>query len=703
MSPRLFLVACFAALAVAALAAVAAGTILIDRNLPPEVSYVSNIVIVYGGGIMFLLVAIIAVMWAYLDHAVAQPLSTLVRNIQTILYANPEHQIEVEDAHQLGALPQAVEELVHQLGVARTRVNEAIAEATTRVEEQKRQLETILRELHEGVIVCNLNHHILLYNDCALDLLHVGGQLGLNRSLFSFTNRQPILHALGRLTNRLAGQEAHPEGLTVPFVCASTDGRHTLEGRMGLMLDVEGNPTGYVLSFRDKTEELAALGLRDRLLRESTEGLRGPVGNLRAAAEILVAHPDMAAEEQAPFKQVVINEANFLTTRLETLATHYRDVITSHWPTTDIYSANLFNNLMRRLRDERHLEVVMTGIPYWLHGDSYTLVEVLDMLIHQVNQHSGADTFDLEAVAGERHVYLDVIWKGAPIPAHELDTWLDRQLEDAFGRLTIRDVLEHHKTDVWSLPHRETRAQLRLPLPPAVQQGAKRERRRMPSRPEFYDFDLFRQQPDLTEIGDRPLKSLTYVVFDTETTGLQPSGGDEIISIAGVRVVNGRILTGESFERLVDPGRVIPRDSVRFHGITDDMVKDKPPIHVVLPQFREFVEDSVLVAHNAAFDLKFLKIKEEEAGVRFDNPVLDTLLLSVYLHDYTQKHSLDFVAERFGIEVRGRHTALGDALVTAGVLLKMLDVLEARGITTLNQAIEAANSIVEVRARQAAF
>lgn len=703
MGPRAFLILCFSMLAAAALAAVAVGVWLVDANLPAALAEdVRNIIIVYAGATAFLLVAVIAVLWAYLDHTIVQPLAAIVRGIQTVIHANADYHIEVEDSHRLGALPGAVGELIRQLGLARSSVQEEIEKATASVEQQKNQLATILQDLHEGVIVCTLNHRILLYNNRALELLRIGGEIGLDRSLLHFLTRQPVLHALSRLTTRLAQGRYHNAlgGSTVPFVGSTIDGKYTVEGRMSLMLDGGDTATGYVLSFDDDTDELAALGLRDRLLREATEGLRGPIGNLQAAAEILAGDAGLRADEQASFKKVVLQESQYVCARLETLGALYREVITGHWPMSDIYSSNLFQNVADRLREQRGLSVSIVGIPQWLHGDSYSLVELLDRVIWRVGQHVGTSGFDIEAVAGNRRVYIDVIWTGPVVPTAELSAWLEEPLEDVLGGLSPREILERHKTDIWSLPDRPGQARLRLPMPPPIRQVVASDVESRPTRPEFYDFALLQQPPDLGERGSRPLRSLTYVAFDTETTGLDPDGGDEIVGIAGVRIVNGRILTGECFERVVNPRRRIPIESIRFHGITDEMVKDKPPIQVVLPQFRAFVGDALLVAHNAAFDLKFIRQYEAECGVSFDMAVLDTLYLSCLLHDYTPKHGLDVVAQRFGIPVQGRHTALGDSLVTAGCFLRMLDVLDAQGIRTLDQALAATQSVMEAKARQ---
>jgi DNA polymerase-3 subunit epsilon len=154
-------------------------------------------------------------------------------------------------------------------------------------------------------------------------------------------------------------------------------------------------------------------------------------------------------------------------------------------------------------------------------------------------------------------------------------------------------------------------------------------------------------------------------------------------------MVNGKLLHGECFDQLVDPQRSIPPASISIHGITPQRVRSQPTIGQVLPAFHRYAQDTVLVAHNAAFDMRFLQLKESTTDLRFDQPVLDTLLLSALLHPQQDSHRLEAIAARLGVQVLGRHTALGDALVTAEVFQKLVPLLADRGIHTLGQALEA--------------
>jgi DNA polymerase-3 subunit epsilon len=166
----------------------------------------------------------------------------------------------------------------------------------------------------------------------------------------------------------------------------------------------------------------------------------------------------------------------------------------------------------------------------------------------------------------------------------------------------------------------------------------------------------------------------TLFVIDIETTGLYPERGDRILEIAAVPVMEGRIRMECAFDRLVNPKRPIPSEATRIHGITDDMVREAPPIEVVLADFFAHVRDCPLVAHNAAFDVGFIRYYAAALGLYgFTNRIIDTLDMSKELFPGQRSHSLDSLILRLGIPTEGgkRHRSLEDALLTARCYLSM--------------------------------
>lgn len=185
-------------------------------------------------------------------------------------------------------------------------------------------------------------------------------------------------------------------------------------------------------------------------------------------------------------------------------------------------------------------------------------------------------------------------------------------------------------------------------------------------------------EQDLTRTG--------FVAFDTETTGLRPFKGDEIIALGAVLIKGGEIQEQAAFYRLVNPLRPISAQSKRITGLNEQMLADQPTICTVLLDFLRFTGPRILVAHNATFDLSFLNFKIGEAiGARIVNPVIDTVLLASALFPSLGDYTLENLAPRFNINLEGRHSAPGDARIAAALLLKLLPRLFAEGITTLHQ------------------
>lgn len=206
-----------------------------------------------------------------------------------------------------------------------------------------------------------------------------------------------------------------------------------------------------------------------------------------------------------------------------------------------------------------------------------------------------------------------------------------------------------------------------------------------PADPESYRFAKFRgrvKKSHFREKDEYRLSELRFVVLDIETTGFKPQDGDELLSVGAV-VVKGVQLREERFHRLVNPHRKIPPLITELTGINDEMVAGADEFCDVMVDFLEFLGDSLIVGYCVDFDLNFLNYKLKPFSFAINNYYLDVITFSKIFNTDLRSHTLDDLLSYMGMEPQGRHTALGDALLTADLFLHFLDRLDQVGIKTM--------------------
>jgi len=631
-------------------------------------------------------------------------LLSMAEKLRLMLSANRNFRVGLEGPPEVQQLASAANDLAQQRDMLMDDVDSQIARAKASVEEEKNRLAALMSELAQAVVVCNLDGRILLYNNRARlqfkalaqgpTSVSGGALIGLGRSIHSILEKSQVEHAQEVIRQRLsAGKTAISNFIT------TTRGGQLLRVQMVPVMapgdDGEAAMSGFVLTVENITRSLEQEARRDQVLHSLTEGSRAALGNIRAAVGNVIDYPDMEPELRERFLGVVADEAAKMSQRLDQTMLEFSDSMKTRWPLEDVLAIDVIAAAQRRIDDKLKLATKTEELDdaLWIKADSYSLVFALVFLASRLQDHYEPRELRFRLTSEGKLAYLDLIWAGPAMSSETFYTWeMDAmQIGSEASPLSLRDVIDRHGGEIWYQREKAAhRAFFRFVLPvatPEIEAEAE-DRKRGTGRPEYYDFDLFNFADKSIDL-DRKLSELTYTVFDTETTGLEPSKGDEIIQIGAARIVNNRLLRQEIFDQIVDPEIPLKPESIPIHGITEDMVRGKPNIDIVLPAFHEFCEDTVLIAHNAAFDMRFLQLKEERTGLRFSQPVLDTLLLSAVVHPNQESHKLDVILERLGISIDSRHNALEDAVATGEVFLKLVPLLEAKGIVTVRQALEA--------------
>ena len=680
LSLRLRVFLFFAALAVGNLVALGAGIAFgFDRLGSPE----TLDVFLLGGGIAGLaILTLITGVWVLFDENVAKPIERLAGSIRTRTHAAIETELDQQSGRYLGDLAPAAAEITRHLNETRSALTEAVQRETTRLAREKDRLETLLSDVPVGVLLCTADHALVFYNGQAVDLLGGAHAPGLDRRVFDYLHSAPILHAHARLL-----ETADPDAAS-DLLCATVADGRTLAARMRLISEGEDHHVtrgaGYVLTLRDVSADMRAHAGREALMDELFDRIRRPAAALQSLTGVLIAD-DGPTEPQAraQLRGAARAEAGHLASAIHTLFERHEAMRADWWPLAMIRASDFGVAVQARVTAAGGGDLLPVTAPLMLRIEGFEMVALIAHLVGRLGPARSEKRLEvLEEGAG---ALIALEWRGAAVSIAELESWLGQPLDVGMADVTGRRVLSVHATDLWPERLHDGRHRLCLPL---------REARRIGNGPRpvprkvVYDFDLLGRAGE-NEIADKPLEKLTFVVFDTETTGLLPTEGDEIVQIAAVRIVNGRRVASEVFDTLVHPGRRIPEASTAIHGITDAMVEGAPPIAEVGRRFHKFAEGAVLVAHNAPFDLEFLRRKELIIGKNFDNPVLDTVLLSAVVFGPSESHSLDALTHRLGITIpeEARHTALGDTVATADAFLRLLPVLKARGLTTFGAVL----------------
>ncbi len=696
------------ALALAVLLAVAVGLVYFTLDAPGRAQFArllgpraALLVLAWALGVV---AAMAALQRWWVPRVSALP--ELAEQTRALVNASAPLQLKARAQVDQQPLADAVNALAAQRDALRADVAAEVARASASVRLERNRLAALMSELTQSVVVCNRDGRILLYNQRArmqfralsdAPQLAGGAELiGIGRSIYAVFDKRLVAHALESISHRRARGAQQP---SAQFV-TTTRGGQLLRVQVAPVHDAGEDEAeadrlgGFVLMLDNITRSFEEETARGQLLHGLTEGSRASLASLQAAVEML-GYDDLEPAMRERFLGVLRDEVRTLAGRVDEVARQSADSLRTRWPLEEMQGAEFLAVAARQVGAQ--CGVPVTAAPadarLWLKLDSFSMLQALTYLGQRLVDEFAVRALTLRLAAQGTRAQLDLVWTGHAMSTETVMSWeMDAMRIGAETHpLSVRDVVERHDAEMWFERDRAAHQaffRFLLPLAGSGDEGAPAER--IESRPEFFDFDLFAQADTDTALDERPLGDLVYTVFDTETTGLNPSGGDEIIQIGAARVVNGRLLRQESFEQLVDPGRDIPAAGIPIHGITPDMVVGQPRIDEVLPAFHQFAQDTLLVAHNAAFDMKFLQLLEPRTGLRFQQPVLDTLLLSAVVHPHQESHRLEAIAERFGITVLGRHTALGDALVTAEVLLKLIPLLRDMGIVTLGQARAAA-------------
>lgn len=325
-------------------------------------------------------------------------------------------------------------------------------------------LKTLLHELKDGVIVCDPDAKITLFNQAAEDLFGLSLLAGRGTSLYNLCFQEPVVQALGLLRYQLELQNQPEPFPFVQFMNASISQDQYFRCRLSFLPPLAAAKNHFVIIF----EDISAWYMPDNPLFMKIENFRSPLTNLQAAVENLTEYPEMSPVMRSAFENVLVQESLNLTEAFNALARSCRVIMQTQNHLTGLNTEVLFGYAAHHLQNKKISVAASPEQSVRVRIDLYGLLQVLDYLAGSIQYKHKGKKLACEAHIGAQFIYFDFVWHGPVIPTATVEKMLAHKLKHSIGGMTVAAILRSMDGDIWSQQQVNSKSMLRLALPISI-------------------------------------------------------------------------------------------------------------------------------------------------------------------------------------------------------------------------------------------
>ncbi len=405
-------------------------------------------------------------------HLYILPIKRLNEELQVMQSVHPGHRIKGKGEGWFGDISRRLNTWADRTETMQKEVEKQIGLARAEIEEERNIFAAILSELPQGVLICNAEGRILLYDQQSRAYLETeplasngadlskgaGHFIGLGRSIFGVMDKYRLVHALDEIALKL---ERKDPGVSSRFI---------MVGPKGNLLQVEVVPvldpcdrlcTGFALILEDITKRMAEEAKIDGLLQELTTGIRTSVAAIRSAAEAMIAYPEMESAKRNRFQEIILEESLAIGQRVNLTASDYPSRLFGRWPLVRTTASDFAEAVRRQAQSKLGIAVEIHGESRkeWIGLDSYSALLAMLFLLNRLKPRAQPPVFTMELEKEETFICLDLHWNGEGVSMETLRTW-DAEILSVGGEaipLPLGEIIRHHGAEIFPLKGRKGR------------------------------------------------------------------------------------------------------------------------------------------------------------------------------------------------------------------------------------------------------